>query len=663
MAKTPENFWAAFGDDSNFVEVECDSISRNLAYDVLNYYGLRCNSNIGGSLPNLDIAHMDAIQVVKMSLLEASAEDNEIYEIIMEPDGSVDFRAIGSYTGLSGGDIYYELQTSNYVERCGGVMVVGGKPLAFRRPVEWKPIWGEGEASTKTVYDTGLMYSNCIVKDFNQYATIVYNDLHMDTQLNDGVDNMYEITNENAWDEIMGWAHFLDWPGWETDKDTIITQSNTAKILLPLGTLGSPKICAEGSYLTPRPAFDETDSNPACFEGMGETVAYEDGVELEIPSEFRFESVRGTQVDKFISVAGVYVIGYRIDDLRGRPASYVNAVKQTPEPADSNIWVYISSTIPELIQLDLGKHFAIAYDDEQTFKTPYIVFADNSRILDPTQFGNDITYYVDPFCPYWEAYQNDTEIGTILPTSDVGGILVKELWVAVELETPSIVVYNPDGFNRKANEVAKELDFQVAPLVVVEEPPPMAFNGQLMDQARALFDHDPTTVQDMSDTDYEEALDTMDGGGMTLRCSFLDEDGVVKLSDALYDYMNSGDGIEATYVCGPGTDVELGGTAPNGGIVNSITYSYQDQNSYTISVNAGAKLTGDFASVEGGPTPKQASNDSSMKGTIIQDMGNHIFFKVRIDGFGERIAVNMCPQILRVGDKVQCTVNNNPMEA
>ena len=195
----------------------------------------------------------------------------------------------------------------------------------------------------------------------------------------------------------------------------------------------------------------------------------------------------------------------------------------------------------------------------------------------------------------------------------------------------------------------------------MEEPNPIAFNGQLIDQTQGIRDHDPTTAQSFTDTDLEKAMDLMSGNGITLSLTFLNAEQCVKLSDALFDYMNSGDGTESTYICGPETEVRLGGTAPNGGIVNSINYSYQDSNSYTISVNAGPVIMGNFAQVDGGPSQKMME-EVSAKGTIIEDMGNHIHFKVRIDGIGDRIAINMCPSILRVGDKVQCSVHNNPVE-
>ena len=53
----------------------------------------------------------------------------------------------------------------------------------------------------------------------------------------------------------------------------------------------------------------------------------------------------------------------------------------------------------------------------------------------------------------------------------------------------------------------------------------------------------------------------------------------------------------------------------------------------------------------------------SAAGVIIDMVGDNIHFKLRIDGYGERWAVNMASSILRTGDIVQCTVHNNPVEA
>jgi hypothetical protein len=509
-----------------------------------------------------------------------------------------------------------------------------------------------------------MMQNSCIKGDFNQWSTIVFDDPHLASGYNDGINNLYEITNSNPWDEIIGYATYIDWPGWETDTDTQITRSDNAKIVLPLTGIDGevPNI----GTLFRRPTFANPD-DAACYEGQGEVPDYRTGVKLDIPSEFRFDTVRGTRADRFAGVVDVYVIGRQISRAAGEPKNPAAAVKNNPSHEDATLFISVEKSYDELIKLERGTHYVVAYDNSILGKTPYIVFADNSRKDDPYNFselrGEPANFYIDPYSAYSTGATSVlTGQGVILPIAETKAIWVTEIWVSVELETPSIVVYHPDGWNNKARSIAETLNYQLAPLVVVDEPAPIAFNGTIIDQVPGIKDHDPTTAQNFEDTPLETALEKMDGGGQSLSMSFLDEEQARRLSDALYRYYNSGDGTQATYVCGPGTNVELGGPAPNGGIVNSITYSYQDSNSYTISVNSGPKIVGGFAQVSGGPTPKQAENDSSAKGTVIQDMGNHIFYKVRIDGYGDRIAVNMSPNVIRVGDKVNCSINNNPVE-
>lgn len=656
MAGAPDKFWPTFGTSEAFAEVVCGT-GGSLAADVLSTYGINCSSNVGGSLPNLDIKRMDAIQVIKLSLLEASANDGAIYEPIMNSEGTVDFVAIGGETGLSGGDTYYEIQTGSYKESCGGVMITGAMPLGARKEVVWKPIWQGGD---KTIYDTTLLVNeHCLSDEFSQQATIVFNDPHLDSRCEDGINNLYEITKDNPYDHILGYANYIEWPGAETDKDVVIKKEDTAKILLPLptGTLGT---------LVQRPPLDAMGyDNPGCYEEGGVTVTnFEEGVILEIPSVFRFENVRETQVDKLQAVLDVYVVGIEIADMRGVPNSDSDAANKTPEKGSAKCTIKIKKSYKECFKLSKGSHYVVGYSESDE-KIPYIVFIDNSRTYDPIKIlGTAPTQFNISPDSVWNNNGNPTGEGLILPTGGTHGILVSSVFVSVLLDTPSIVVFHPDGKNRKARSIAESLTYWVAPLVSVELPRPIAFNGEILDMKDSVMDHDPTTSQDLTDTPYELALDQMQGNGMALTLSFLDGGQCAKLSGALYVYLNSADGggTESTFVCGPETDAYLGGTGPNGGIVNSITYSYQDSNSYTISVNTGPTILGDMSQVEGGPSPKK-TEDISAVGTIIQDMGNHVNFKVRMDGFGERIAVNLSHHILRVGDKVSCTVHNNPVES
>ena len=132
------------------------------------------------------------------------------------------------------------------------------------------------------------------------------------------------------------------------------------------------------------------------------------------------------------------------------------------------------------------------------------------------------------------------------------------------------------------------------------------------------------------------------------------------MAEILYDHMNSSV-TETIYTCGPGCNPQLGGVGNSNGVVNSIRYSYSDQGSYTVSVTEGPYLVGGLSPVDGGPTAKM-TEDMSATGTVIDSVGDNMTFKVRIDGFADRWAISMTHDIIRVGDKVQVTVHNCPIE-
>lgn len=651
-----DEFWKSFGDSSAFVEVECGE-DVSLAAAVLSTYGIPCNSQLGGSLKNLDVKRMDAIQTIKLSLLEASANDGQIYEPVVNPAGIVEFIAVGASGGLSGGDIYYEIQSGTYREACGGVMVIGALPLSYRKDIEWSPIWQGG---AKAVYDTSLLVNTqCVDGDFSQQATIIFNDPHLDSTYKDGIDNLYEITEENAYDTILGYARFIEWPSYKTDKDATVKKEDTARVLLPLPL--------QFGTFAKRPKLSQTLlQNPNCWDQASyEVDDVTTGVKLEIPEEFRYENIRGTQVDKLQGILDVYVVGLELANMRQKPNSDAEAANKEPQVGSASCEVTINKSFPECIRLSRGTHYVLGYEEvDSGAKTPYVIFANNSR-LDIIDFsGKDpITFKIDPRCAWANENPGITEqTGMVLPIEGTRGILVHSMFVSVLLNTPSIVISHPDGWGRKAFNIADSLTYWVAPIVSVEPARPVAFNGTILDMTQGIQDHDPTTTQNFEDTDYEKALDEINGNGMTLNLSFLDEGQCAKLSGALFDYLNSGDGTESTYICGPDAEPMLCGTGPNGGIVNSIVYSYQDSNSYTISVNCGPTILGDMAQIEGGISPMR-SEDISAVGTIIQDTGSNIYFKVRIDAFGERLAINLSPNVLRVGDKVACVVHNNPVES
>lgn len=652
-----EDFWPDFDKSDVYVLEEDDTSGNGLAADILDYYGIPNTGKSSGKLSGIDIKHMDAISLINLSLLEASANSGGIQEMVVNEDGDVDFITVGGFNG-SVTEIYHTIQTMAYKEQCSGVMVTGGKPPPERKSMDWRPIWGNGG---KWIFDYQFMTPNCKKANYSQYASIVYKNPNLDTEYEDGIDNLYEKCNGGAleaFDVIMGYAHLREDPTGLASVDTTITFHNTAKVPIKM-----EQNSGNGPFLgklMKRPEYSELEDT-TCWVN-GQTASFEDGVEIVIPPELRFSDRYGKPVDAFVTVDSVYVVGRMIDFCRGAPMSDKDAIA-VPTEENTIVVLTINSASEDMYKLTEGEHYTIAYNYEE-YRTPYIVFADNS-FLDSARYGSEVPFKVNPRCRYAEHTGKTAGIGTVLPLNKTNAILVKDVYAIVVLETPSITIYDPhtyDGGGGRAMDIAASYVYDVKPLVYTDKPPPMAFNGSLIDPTAGLVDHDPTTTQSFDETPLEQAQRQMDkGGGVSLTLSFLDEDGVTGLSEALYEYMNSGSGVETTYVCGPECNPKLGGTGPSGGIVNNITYSYTDSSSYTISVNEGPWLTGGFGQITNRGTDKQSSNFST-NGTVLADLGNHVHYKVNIDGIGHRIAINGQSNVLRTGDRVSVTIFNNPIE-
>lgn len=662
-------FWDTFGDTSYFIPVE-DQRTESVASDVIEQYGYNCKTRgIGGALNGFDIKHMDALQVVKMSLLEGSAIDSNQhgpYEAFVDYDtDSIEFKEIGSYSANIGWDIYQQVQTGTYIEDCNGVIVHGRDPLPERQEPIWKSLVDtevEDEGYRRIIYDCSEMMGNCNKDNMNTYCIIIYDDPHLtDNSYADGIDNFYNI--DSPFEHILGYAKRKYAPG--LPPEATLTDARQTTVPINVGTsLG----ILQRPLSIPLEATE--DSVPAwCWTTLAKEGAAVYGVPINLPDSLRYVALYGDNVDKFMGVSAIYIVGKEMTSLQGRPRSAADMVKKQrgEEVEPREIWASIDMTENKVFKLQEGVEYVIAYIEDDN--TPHIVFSNQSHQDDDAVYGDDVTYTLNPQCRAainlpWAEIKNRT--GTILPTSNYNGLLVEEVWAMVDLESPCTVVKDPHG---NARQIAELLTYELAALVVEDLPPPIAFagksspDGRIIDQASSTPDHDPTTKQDLRNTDFENALTEMDGGGgLTLNMSFMEEEECRKLATMLYRYMNTQDGVEIVYTCGPDANPELGGYTVGGGIVNSIVHEYTDSGSYTVSVTESGRLVSDstLGGVTGGPAMGKMEN-APARGTVVEDMGNHVFFKVRLDGFGTRLGVNMSSSILRSGDKVVCTIHNNPV--
>jgi len=395
-----EDVWEMYGDDSGFVEIECEE-SSDLIGDILNTYSIPYDSttSLGGSLTTLDIKHMDAITVINLSLLEGSIKAGGILEYFINEEGEFEVMEIGHRNG-SLSPIYYELQTSSYKEMCAGVMITGGKPLINRKNLIWKNIWG----NSKTIYDSTNIIANCSLDNFSTNALIVFNDPHLDSAYEDGINNFYELTQDNPWDRIVGYATYITVPGYSKDQllDTKIAYHKTSKLPIICGVAEGTEDGPGLGTLLERPIYSGNDSPSSsvdnCWKNNGKTVgSYKDGIKIPLDKSFFYENVRGELVSKFVNVEAVYVVGYKFDWVHSIPKSDVYARQEQTE-ATTDLIASISDTVKNTYKLEEGTHYSIMFSpkDEEIskFKEPYIVFAKNTRPNEPQQFKPSQEYYL-----------------------------------------------------------------------------------------------------------------------------------------------------------------------------------------------------------------------------------------------------------------------------
>lgn len=647
--------WPTFGNSKGLQEcagapkVTCDA-GGSVAVLALASAGLSVNpfSTAGGDLGGLDIKRMDVKTAVSMSLMHTFATTDVLYEIVADSTGGIDFVPVGA-GGAGNLDVYYSVQTTSYGSSSTGVMVTGGKPLPEMKFGVWYPIL---DGVTNTVYDQLTMFNNCMKENFKNWATIVYNDPHLTSDYADGIDNLYQ--NVLPWEKVIGYVHYKEPPSSVLARPEVkVTWANSASI--PIRLAPATGSISMGTVAELRKVDYTAEGGAGCFTGQGQSVSASAGVEIVIPTSWRYTSIRSVPLDKFIKVSAVYLVGMRIDSLFYGPSG-TSVMHDVPTTGNSVLWVSINKPGVNCFKLEEGRHYAIAYAEGKS--NPYVVFAKETRPGDPYPYGTDMSFKLDPFCEYALSNPNAKTSGTIFPITKSEGMLVFDIWASVEIETPSITIFDPAG---KADEIARAFKYKVCPMSVLDLPAPIAFNGSVIDQSSMVKDADPTTAQPLtSNTALEDAMDASQGSGMSVTWSFLSSDEAKTASTNLKKLLSE-TVVETIYTCGPNSTPQLC-AGIYGGFVNAIRYSYTDQGSYTISVTVGPKITASsIVQVDGSSSPMM-TEDFSARGVVIGSNGDNINFKVRIDGYGDRWAQSMTPHIIRVGDSVQCSVHNNPVE-
>lgn len=661
-------------------EDEEPSAGGSVAEDVLETFGIPVSNGGGGSLAGIDIKRGDALSILKASLLETYAQDSgsQLHEIRIDEDGNAEIYRVGASS--SGLNPYYSISARNHIKDPSkvSVMVTGKKPKQERVVYDWYPLIGPG-ADGYTIYDTTKLSSGCLINSFSTFATITYVDpfrTNVNSNWNNGVQDIFE---PGPFERFIGFSWKITPPATLVSPFTKIYKQGQSSIPVLLSD-PAYEIGAQGGFPdlgTPQKRATYTTSsseleNCKAFEG---DVAYCGTTTVPIPlvmeEGLTYSTVRGKEVSKFLGVTGVFVVGVPLIACYGVPQP--GKQKEENNAANTSLFVASSNAYNTLTKLNEGIHYVFLYKQDASGTDlggdpaeylPCIQFANNLKYNDHATIGTGVSFFIGAFSTELiKLFGNEpTGTGSVLAFENRSGMLVNQVWAQISLDTPCFVVNDSQGGANAIN-IAKNLKVEVLALSVIDQPSPIAVNGELIDQEAGLIDNDPTSLQDLTKTPMEEAYEQMSSGRtMSLNFASLDDGATANLSKKLYELLLRDTGETFTHTCDPMEQPKVGERGPEGGIINTIEYSYTDQGSYLINVTEGPENFGDFAGIDGGMYLKQVE-EVSTKGTIIQDRGNHVDYIVRVDGYGDIKAINGCASVLSVRDRVSITIHNNAVES
>lgn len=669
-----------------------------LAHTILSTFGIPTEGeDLSGELQGVDIKDADAMATIKMALVESFAKNDTVnpLELIITPEGTAQIMEVGSIDGEIS-DIYTKIRSTTYAIPEISVKITGKKPRPRREVRDWVNMLYErtevntteegpefiSELGQALIWDTSQMASDCTIKSYKRHAVITFKDPNLNAwAINDGDESIYEV--QSVWEKVIGWLWYID-PGPNAKKLTKVNLKQQSSVpILVQGTPGliyaeAKPVNENAPYigeLVRRSKYEgitAVDDTENCYDDLSVEVSCDSTTALAInlPSNLRYENLRNTQVDNFIKISKVYIVGQRLQVCKGYPTSE-NVIADFNEATDDDvrlallndvaIYVSCNDLKAQAYTLEEGIDYAIGYNTATG--QICIQLINNAHEHDFGDYGSKKPYFIYPNCAL--ATRPDAEegngLGTLIP-KDGGGYLVEQLWAQVELDTPCIEIFDPYG---NAKTIASEFRLEIAPIVVVDDPAPIAINGELVNQEDSIVDSDPLTVQPLQDTDYELKMRALNGTQIfETNMSTLTEDETINFSNKLYTILNEDQDLEINYVCGPECDPKLGGSGlTENGIINSITYAYTDMGSYTISITEGAIVpqTGLISSVSGNTRIKQPELVTA-KGTVIQDEGNSVRYKVLVDGIGIIQAYSSVSDVIRVGDAVTVKIHNVPVE-
>jgi len=616
----------------------------------------------GGTLPGIDIVRMSAIDAIRLSLAE-SLTQGQWWDVYEDVNGGVYFQRVLD-NGGPGKTINLNIRScipSATIQNPIDMIVVRGydpPPERFVRDFRDVVPVGTGEINPTIITGDERLFTispadltgdtTCHNLALNQRVQKSYKDpVTTDIDFRGQEPNPFYSVKE--FEQLIGYVVDID--GLPEDPE------EAARVKLSFSN-------STTWYQEIEFPFFVAKSVPSCSEGLPvhPSIVYYEGIfEYTTPL---FNDRYGTPWPLVLRPNGVFFTGHKLIEARVSPgiqaSLLIEPIRGLIQLPEGSGWVY---TRPGVLDYQISLFYQ-PHADPETWEQISLIGGDTPAKL----FFSDGRPFSDDKLADGYAQKAIADVN-ILGSKDSLGHVIDKLWVAWDIDRPSVIIEDQEG---EALQFAQNLRVRYAPIIIYDPPAPIVYKHRdagehIVDQTSGVQDNDPTTCQNFEESDLEIMENLKQGQVVDTTLPFCeDAEACLRVARTLFEYMNVEPIQTYTLTCGPDEEPELG-AAVNGFDSNlridKISYSYQDGSSYTIEVSLSPIFTS-IGSWNAGAWIRK-TEDVSRPAVVRWTAGDGVNYLVEVKGLGTFYAVNTVADgngLFYPGDIVTVTISNLPVE-
>lgn len=658
--------------------------TNSLAIDILNMFGLsladtRTSAYKGNGVPGYDIVNKDAYEMIQLSLAgELVSTTGHFVECYADEDGNARFYDIGtndpivvSYINPGTGDwtnggnsslkAFYAIRQMEMKKTCNVVLVFGYDPPETRVLAAGTQLVS---GITDTIHSPSEIFGVTNTADTEAY--IEYDDT-----------TFKSIAAQNAVFKVVDskWA-----------PQQKILQRVDGFLYSVDARFANPEMRLEFRQTTTRYSFKSGfgELQPRNWVSSLDYVAKADVGSKTTVNGIDISSDDGAHIN---GITGVYILGYHakglsVDETRNedgsinsRNSSFLASV-ETKSPrvyklSENEDYVTTGNTI--VFSANTSPALAAAMSPSATYRiSPTVIYNADGSPIGSDYYGsatdNATGYLLDGTSATAGTYYS---ANGFFPTGDGdSGYLVDNTVITYDVDRPCVAVFDPSG---EATYEAGLISVTAYPLLVKELGQYGAYRisdaayTEITDENREVDLPDPRSSEfpvewglgadsEVGADPLQAIMNVMKGSDIRISLPYLTGEKCKEMAEKIFTLQND-IAYMTTYTCSPDSTPVLGQKVGDGGVINSIEYSYQDESQYMISVQVGPIWQGlgswDMS------LRKNTTQRRDVEGTVCFPPGKYI--SVYVPGEGVITCLNGQMQYINEGDKVKVSIHNDSL--